>query len=558
MWDYATNDITTNSLQIDFPADAGTVTITEETPSTTITVTINEDLLDEIDETYEVNLTNGVNANICDAQGIGTITDNDATPCVSIDDILVDESAGIATFTVSLDAESGQTVNVDYSLSDISALGGLDYANAATTISIPEGSLNTTIDVIILEDLMDENDEMYEVNLSNGINTNICDAQGIGTITDNDSPPCLSIDDVVVNEGDGIATFTISLDNPSGLDISVDYDIEDILTNASQPDYIDATGTATILAGNTSTTFNLTIVDDLIYEIDETFQANIFNPVNASICDASALGIITENEALPCVSVNSPTVNEDAGMVGFTLSLDIMNSFETILTLNTSDISAIDGLDYLGGAGNFTIPAETLSATFNVPITNDLLDELNETFSLDITNAVNANICLPSGIATILDDDAPPVICIDSEVQVNEDDATVSIPIYLDAVSGLDVSVDYNIIAGTAASILDYDPNTVTETISAGNTSGVIIVPIVDDILDELNETFTVDLINPIFTTVGPGCNSQITIIDNDAPIAICQDITVYLDSSGTASIDHNSVDNNSNVNGTIVSYFTK
>ena len=116
------NDLTTTSGSDYVAPTIVPMTIVEGTMSTTIEITINEDLLDEIDETLEVNLSTPTNATICDAQGIGTIVDNDATPCVSIDDVTVDEADGTATFTVTLDAVSGQDVSVDYQINDVEAV----------------------------------------------------------------------------------------------------------------------------------------------------------------------------------------------------------------------------------------------------------------------------------------------------------------------------------------------------------------------------------------------------------------------------------------------------
>ncbi|MES2800793.1 MAG: HYR domain-containing protein [Bacteroidota bacterium] len=47
-------------------------------------------------------------------------------------------------------------------------------------------------------------------------------------------------------------------------------------------------------------------------------------------------------------------------------------------------------------------------------------------------------------------------------------------------------------------------------------------------------------------------CNATVTIVDNSAPIAICQDITVQLDATGNASISSAMIDNGSNDNCSI------
>ena len=49
-----------------------------------ITVVVNGDTLNELDETFTVKLSVGVNAVILDDAGVGTITDDDPTPSLSI------------------------------------------------------------------------------------------------------------------------------------------------------------------------------------------------------------------------------------------------------------------------------------------------------------------------------------------------------------------------------------------------------------------------------------------------------------------------------------------
>ncbi len=52
-------------------------------------MTVNADLLDEANETYFVNLSAVTNATIADGQGLGTITDDDPLPTLSVDDVTV-------------------------------------------------------------------------------------------------------------------------------------------------------------------------------------------------------------------------------------------------------------------------------------------------------------------------------------------------------------------------------------------------------------------------------------------------------------------------------------
>ena len=144
---------------------------------------------------------------------------------MSIGDATVGEAAGTATFTVTLDAASGQTVTVDYVTSAGTAIEDTDYTGVSGTVTFVPGSTAETIDVPILPDALDEDNETYTVLLSSPTNATIGDGSGLGTITDDDPTPSLTIDNVSVAEGDAgsttDATFTVSLSAASGRTVTV-------------------------------------------------------------------------------------------------------------------------------------------------------------------------------------------------------------------------------------------------------------------------------------------------------------------------------------------------
>ena len=67
--------------------------IAQGNPSTTVSVTVNGDTVFEPNETFLVNLTNVNGATVTDAQGLGTITNDDAQPTLAIADASITEGA---------------------------------------------------------------------------------------------------------------------------------------------------------------------------------------------------------------------------------------------------------------------------------------------------------------------------------------------------------------------------------------------------------------------------------------------------------------------------------
>ena len=179
---YATADEMATTGNGDYVATSGTLTIPAKTASGTITVVVNGDVRNESNETFLVNLSSPTNATIADTQGQGTITNDDAVPSLTINDVTVTEgNSGTtnAVFTVTLSAVSGQTVTVNYQTADGSAtLANGDYAAASGTLTIPAKTASGTITVVVNGDTKFESNETFVVNLSGAGNATIADAQG--------------------------------------------------------------------------------------------------------------------------------------------------------------------------------------------------------------------------------------------------------------------------------------------------------------------------------------------------------------------------------------------
>ncbi|MFZ6820662.1 Calx-beta domain-containing protein, partial [Undibacterium sp. Ji22W] len=128
--------------------------------STTFTVTATDDVLKEDTESLIATISGVIDTNSSfEDVAIGSvnvassaITDNDATPSLSINDVIVNEAAGTATFTVTLSAASGQTVSVGYNTSNGTATAGSDYTATSGTLTFNPGVTTQTITVNIAND----------------------------------------------------------------------------------------------------------------------------------------------------------------------------------------------------------------------------------------------------------------------------------------------------------------------------------------------------------------------------------------------------------------------
>jgi hypothetical protein len=186
--DYTTNGVTAQAGH-DFLPAAGTVTFAPGQTLQTLTVSVGSDVLDEGSELFFVDLTSATGATFFDNQGGCTITDNDAPPGVTLDDVTVTEGhhgAAGAVFTLTLSAPSGQAVTVNYRTSDGSASAGLDFDKAVGAVVFPAGQTQHAVTVPVKGELRDEGNETFSLELVSATNATINDNQGAGTILDDD------------------------------------------------------------------------------------------------------------------------------------------------------------------------------------------------------------------------------------------------------------------------------------------------------------------------------------------------------------------------------------
>src|SRR5262249_5097172 len=134
---YNTADGTATAPDDYTAVSGGTVTFAPGETVKTVNVLIVADASDEPDQTFFVNLMVGatVDAGGSDLQGQAAITDNDAAPTLTIDDVTVNEADGTADFTVTLTGLTGQVVTVVASTSNGSAVAPGDYTTTTTTLT---------------------------------------------------------------------------------------------------------------------------------------------------------------------------------------------------------------------------------------------------------------------------------------------------------------------------------------------------------------------------------------------------------------------------------------
>lgn len=227
-------------------------------------------------------------------------------PGLSVSDpAVVEGNAGTTTLTfeVTLSAPAPVGgVSFDIATADDSADAPTDYlANSVPGVVIPAGQDSYTFNVTVNGDTQPETDETLFVNVTGVIGANAVDAQGAGTILNDDAAPTLTIADVSANEGQGGPTtfsFVVSLSDPAPAG-GVTFDIATADLSATAPtDYVARSLTGQLIpTGATSYAFDVSVNGDGASEPDETFRVDVANVVGDVIVgDTQAIGTIVNDD----------------------------------------------------------------------------------------------------------------------------------------------------------------------------------------------------------------------------------------------------------------------
>jgi hypothetical protein len=227
----------------DYNLADGNIIITAGNLTGTADFTVNDDSLDEGNETVIVTMGPPVNATAdrYDVHTI-TITDNDDPPSVefTLDSQAKEGEGGMATITAQLSAVSGKDVTVPFTVNVAStAVDPGDYSITASPLTITAGSTTADITIAVADDSLKEDDETVIVDM--GTPTNATQgATTTHTVTIEDDPldtttgvTFTSVAQFTAAES-GTAVITAQLSAASGLDVTVPFTINVASTAVEQ------------------------------------------------------------------------------------------------------------------------------------------------------------------------------------------------------------------------------------------------------------------------------------------------------------------------------------
>ena len=238
----------------------------------------------------------------------------------------------------------------------------------------------------------------------------------------------------------------------------------------------------------------------------------------------------------PTVVLSGPaSVNENAGSVNYTVSLS--GSAGTVLASPVSVVTGItngttNSSDYTFTSQTLTFPAGTIlgqpgsTITFPLIINDDGITEDDENYTITIQNLSGPAALGNTAVQTTILDNRPIVATITAGNDGNENGLiNGTFIVRLSKPSTNNTLINYT-LSGTAKEGEDYTVAVRTVTIPAGETTGVIQIPVLGDRLIEGNET--------VIATLTTSNNPALVVLPIPATINIIDGTTGTVIVTGT------------------------
>ena len=304
-------------------------------------------------------------------------------------------------------------------------------------------------------------------------------------------------------------------------------------------DYIEVIRTLTFSADTQTVTVDVTILDDVLVEGDQSFVLELSGSRVSSDANVANVTILDDDDGvLPPgpdpdsgpgpveISFESLSyeVSEGAGIVTLVAVLSgALSSGESMrVNVITIDSTAVAGVDYVDTRLELEFTSTVSRLSFSVEITDDSIEEVVETFDVKLSGeGVSASKSVAR--VTIMDDDGvPPVVPVgigflpaDYRVLESAGIVTLTVSVLLGSIeAGSTVEVTVRTIDGTAIAGEDYTGIESVLTFTSESTTQTVSVVINGDALVENSEVFTVLLATSNEDVILSASTASVTITD--------------------------------------------
>lgn len=516
------------------PADAtdfggalptGSVTFADGETSKTIAIPVSDDATFEPDETYTLTLSGTSAGTIGQATATGTIVNDDASPPAGTfslsGDVSESEDGGTQTFTVVRTDSTFGSATISYAVTGSGAhpADAADFGGALPTgtVTFADGETSKTITIPVSTDTTFENDETYTLTLTGTTGGAIGQATATGTIENDDPIPST----MQIFAAD-FTQFTAAGFAPGASAASgqLDSNVWRIggMSDLPNPDYGFTAGTGDFGRGvingtqdpTSGGTYSPSADHALVVQPTGTdFENGGF--IEARVQNTSGATATSFDVAFDWAYRNSGGRSQNMQLAYSTDGTNFTTLPEAAFSTPTAADAAV--------AGTFSNQSETVTIDGTVAAGGYLYLRWISTGSTGSGNRDEVGID-NVGVTAHLSTTPTAGVANISFAEGNDANTTAYFTVTRSNGAG-EASVDYATADGSALAGQDYVATSGTVSFAAGETSKTIAVQILGDTVHEANETFTLNLSNPVGFEV-PATTATATIVNDDTgPVGI-------------------------------------
>ena len=346
-----------------------------------------------------------------------TIVDNEPRVSFASASQRVSEGSGTRNVGVTLSPAPTTDVTFTYTVGG-TATAGSDFTIADSgTVTVPKGATTATIPVTVIDDTAPESNETVLLTLAASGGYQVA-SPGTHTLTivDNEQTVSFASASQRVGEGSGTHNVGVTLLPAPTTDITFTYTVGGTATAGS--DFtIASSGTVTVLAGATTATIPVAVINDTAPEGDETVDLTLAPPSGYRVVSPGTHTLtIVDDESSGSLSESRYGVWEGNSVV---IKVSFDNPRPTAFTLDyTLSGGTASGADVAGGFGTRSITVPENAGRVSIPIAtvqDSIQDEGTETFSVQLSTS-EPGIVFGHGTAevSISDDDTTPTSTFES------------------------------------------------------------------------------------------------------------------------------------------------
>ena len=486
-----------------FGATTGADTVTiPTTGSATFTVSTTNDSTDEPNGSVTATLSTGTGYTVSGTNNAATVAVSDdddplpATPTISIAAGSGVTEGSDATFTVTATPAPTTALTVNLTISKSGSFGA---TIGADTVTIPTSG-SATYTVSTTNDSTDEPDGSVTATLSTGTGYTVSGTNNAATVvvSDDDDPPGAT-PDISIAAGSGVtegsdATFTVTATPAPTTALTVN------LTISKSGSFGATTGADTVTIPTTgSATYTVSTTNDSTDEPNGSVTATLSTGTGYTVSGSNSAATVAVSDdddppaATPTINIAAGSSITEGANASFTVTASPTPSLA--LTVNVA-ISQSGSFGATTGSRTVTIPTSG-SITFTVSTTNDNTDEPNGSVTATLSSGTGYTVSNNSSTATVAISDndptpaGPPTVSV-SDASANEGDGHLNFTVTLSHANPETIKFRYGAFGRSATMGQDFNHEYKEFTLNAGDTTLDVDVPIIDDSVDENDETLTI------------------------------------------------------------------